>query len=34
MAADKTYTLMTVNLAHWDDYMRHTTDFLKRAKLN
>jgi len=34
MAADKTYTLMTVNLAHWDDYMRYTTEFLKRAKLN
>ena len=31
--ADKTYNLMTVNLAYWDDYMRHTTDFLKRAKL-
>jgi len=34
LAADKTYNLMTVNLAHWDDYMRYTTDFLKRAKLN
>ena len=33
LAADKTYNLMTVNLAHWDDYMRYTTDFLKRAKL-
>ncbi len=32
--AEKTYKLMTVNLAHWDDYMRYTTDFLKKAKLN
>jgi len=31
---DKIYNLMTVNLQHWDDYMRYTTDFLKRAKLN
>ena len=32
--AEKIYNLMTVNLAHWDDYMRYTTEFLKKAKLN
>ncbi|NOR49447.1 MAG: PilZ domain-containing protein, partial [Desulfuromonadales bacterium] len=32
--AEKIYNLMTVNLAYWDDYMRYTTDFLKKAKLN
>jgi hypothetical protein len=33
-SADRTYTLITVNLKHTDEYMRYTTDFLKRAKLN
>ena len=31
---EKIYNLMTVSLAYWDDYMRYTTDFLKKAKLN
>lgn len=33
IGAEKEYMLMTVNLSHWDDYMRYTTDFLKKAKL-
>jgi hypothetical protein len=32
--AEKIYNFMTVNLAYWDDYMRYTTEFLKKAKLN
>lgn len=34
VSPDKVYNLMTINLQYWDDYMRYTTDFLKRAKLN
>jgi hypothetical protein len=33
ISPDKTYNLMTVNLAHWDDYMQYTTNFMKKAKL-
>ena len=31
---DKVYNFMTVNLEYGDDYMRYTSDFMKRAKLN
>lgn len=31
---DKTYHLMTVNLQNWDDYMRHTREFLRKARMH
>jgi hypothetical protein len=33
ITTEKTYHLMTVNISYWDDYMRYTREFLKKAKI-
>lgn len=33
VASEKKYHLMTVNITYWDEYMRYTQDFLRKAKL-
>jgi hypothetical protein len=34
IGVEKTYHLMVVNISCWDEYMRYTQEFLKKAKLS